>query len=48
MSTLSILEEVEDTGFDKENNPNYIYEDCMGILNLKDSSAFWKYFNSIQ
>jgi len=44
--SLFVLERVEEEGHDRQ-DPQYAYENCMSILNIRDIKAFWKYFNSI-
>jgi hypothetical protein len=43
----NVVKEMEDTGFDNDDNHNWFYEMGMSVLNLKDTSAMWKYINTL-
>jgi hypothetical protein len=46
-SALSHVKEVEAEGWVDEDTPQYMFEDVMSILNIEDSKAMWKYYNSL-
>jgi hypothetical protein len=40
------LEELEESGYSREDNKNYAWESYIEIL-AKDKDKFWKYWNSL-
>ena len=46
-SALSHVKEVEAEGWVDEDAAQYMFEDVMSILNIEDTKAVWKYYNSL-
>jgi hypothetical protein len=46
-SALSHVKEVEAEGWVDEDAAHYMFEDVMSILNIEDTKAVWKYYNSL-
>ncbi len=46
-SANSHIKEVETEGWIDEDASQYMFEDCMKILNIEDPKAMWNYYNSL-
>lgn len=42
-----VVKEVESSGYQDEDTSYWFYEEGMSILNINDTKALWKYYNSL-